>query len=192
MPFCLLGFTLNFLSFRFAIFYEGAEPLLFVRDLDMIKKVLITDFDHFMNSTFGPDYVATMDCNYLGMAFTRGDEWKSIRSQVYSAFSLKNLKAITMDFQHCANKVLDHMETFAENGDPIHFDKITGFFTMDCIGKAVYSMDLNSCENPKSELMEKASHFFNILAFLLMMTFPWVCWVFNMSMWNRKTTGKYD
>jgi len=37
---------------RYAVFYENSEPLLYVRDLELIKRVMVKDFDHFTDFGF--------------------------------------------------------------------------------------------------------------------------------------------
>ena len=41
-------FTILFVL-RFGVFWHGNEPCIFLRDLDLIKKVQITDYDHFID-----------------------------------------------------------------------------------------------------------------------------------------------
>ena len=46
----MVSLSLNF-CFRFGLFWAYNEPTIFLKDLDLIKRVQVTDFDHFM--TFG-------------------------------------------------------------------------------------------------------------------------------------------
>ena len=40
---------------RFGLFWEKNEPTIFLRDIELIKRVQVTDFDHFMDFGFLPN-----------------------------------------------------------------------------------------------------------------------------------------
>ena len=43
---------------KYGIFWYGNEPAIFLRDLDLIKKVQVTDFEYFYD--FGEDTIYTL------------------------------------------------------------------------------------------------------------------------------------
>ena len=47
----IVQFAFKKFCFRFGLFWAYNEPTIFLKDLDLIKKVQVTDFDHFI--TFG-------------------------------------------------------------------------------------------------------------------------------------------
>ena len=69
-----------------------SQPIFVIRDLDLIKRVCITDFWHFSSLSIFPTELQELDCNDLGLASKAGDEWKSFRQIVNPAFTMKNLK----------------------------------------------------------------------------------------------------
>ncbi len=82
-------------SLRVGIFYEGTEPVLYVRDLELIKRVMIKDFDHFVDFGFFPDGIQAL--NNFGLANATGEEWKSLKATISPAFSLRSLKILTKE-----------------------------------------------------------------------------------------------
>ena len=69
-----------------------SQPIFVIRDLDLIKRVCITDFWHFSSLSIFPTELQELDCNDLGLASKAGDKWKSFRQIVNPAFTMKNLK----------------------------------------------------------------------------------------------------
>ena len=176
--------------FRFAVYYEGKEAMLYVRDFEMIKQVAIRDFDHWEDLGFFPDFLLDIKGNDLGLANTKGDTWKSLKAQTSPAFSLKNLKAITMDFQNCASKILDTIETSAKLEETVDLDKVCKQFSMNCIGRAVFSVDMNATD-PNNEFMKKGQNFFSMSGFLVAMFAPWFMWLTNMPIFDIKITDYF-
>ena len=78
---------------RYGIFYEGRDPCFYVRDPELIKRITVTDFDHFSASTFFISAeMMKMKVNKLGIATSYGNEWRLLKSTVGRAFSLSALK----------------------------------------------------------------------------------------------------
>lgn len=66
-------------SHRYGIFYDGTEACFYARHPDMVKQVMIKDFDHFTDFGFMPDLIQKMSINDFGLANTTGEHWKSLK-----------------------------------------------------------------------------------------------------------------
>ena len=82
--------------YRYGIAFDLSQPMLMVRDLELIKCVLIKDFWHFSAMSFLPPQVQNLECNDIGLASKEGLEWKAFRQNVSPAFSIKNLRDISL------------------------------------------------------------------------------------------------
>jgi len=79
---------------------EGLTQGLFVQDVELIKHIVIKDFDHFT------DRIA-LDCAHdphLGrtLIFLKGNEWKQVRSALSPAFTTGKMKRLLKLFQATA------------------------------------------------------------------------------------------
>ncbi len=68
--------------------------MLYVRDVELIRRVMIRDFDHFMDFGFFSEGLSAI--NDFGLANTLGEEWKSLKATISPAFSMRNMKAIAV------------------------------------------------------------------------------------------------
>ncbi len=65
-----------------------------MRDVELIRRVMIKDFDHFTDPGFMSEGLSAL--NDVGLANTLGEEWKSLKATISPAFSMRNMKAITV------------------------------------------------------------------------------------------------
>ena len=61
---------------RLCIHYEGRTPCFWVNDIDLIKRITITDFNHFSEFAFMSDENKALPINDLGLGSRVGEEWK--------------------------------------------------------------------------------------------------------------------
>ena len=81
---------------RFGLFWYGTEPTIFLVDLDLIKKVQITDHDHFTDfgqsqsqftktdfnqnlAGFFPAVLQNKGVNAFGLVDMKGEDWKKTK-----------------------------------------------------------------------------------------------------------------
>ena len=78
--------------FRFGIYWEGNRPVVFVKDVDLIKKIQVGDFDYFTDLGFNtPDYLEKVG-NVFGIADMQGEQWRKMKRMVTPPFSVPRLK----------------------------------------------------------------------------------------------------
>ena len=94
-------------------------PQLVVQDMELIKDVLIKDFDHFVDRrefTFG-------DSKYLDKMLTvlTGDKWKTMRTMVSPIFTSGKLKGMVNLIDNVSEKPLSGFELAIRNYSPTCF-----------------------------------------------------------------------
>ena len=78
--------------FRFAIYYSGPRPTLFVADPEIMQMITNKYFDHFEKFGFILPEVESIDGNNFGLLNSSGEKWKQLRTNFQPAFNLANLK----------------------------------------------------------------------------------------------------
>lgn len=121
----LLFFCANLYSLNFQTisgFYEGRRPTLMCLDPDIIRHILVKDFDHFVDRPTmkfrDSPYVQQMLINL------KGENWKSVRYLMTPAFSSGKLKAMQILVQAVADQLIGYLERSMEsiNGEMLSFD----------------------------------------------------------------------
>ncbi|XP_033192745.1 cytochrome P450 6B1 [Bombus vancouverensis nearcticus] len=122
--------------------YGGHEPLLVLRDLDLIKDVLIKDFNKFAQRTHG----AVREVEPLSEQIFRleAERWRPLRIKLSPFFSTGKLKEMFHLMTDCANTYDKYLEKLAEKGEPIEFRDTAAKFTIDVIAACAFSIQTNA------------------------------------------------
>ena len=93
--------------------YLGRDPIITVADPEILKHILVKDFDKFRNR---PEFIAGNPPLDKGLFGARDDSWKRIRSIVTPTFSSLKLKEIVPIIQEAVDALMEKFENFAKNG----------------------------------------------------------------------------
>ncbi|XP_026318084.1 cytochrome P450 9e2-like [Hyposmocoma kahamanoa] len=76
---------------RFYGTFSFLKPIVYVRDIELIKKIVIKDFEHFLdhNHFFNEEFDQFFGKNLLSL---KGQEWKDMRSTLSPAFTSSKMK----------------------------------------------------------------------------------------------------
>jgi len=141
--------------------FNGNEPVLTIADPELIKLVLVKDFNKFTNhGELNTDHPILN--NHLSNA--RGDQWKRIRSIISPTFTSGKMKKMYSTIRHCLQEYLDHLETFAKEGKDINLKEMHGNFTMDVIASCAFATKTNAHKDPNNQFMVNGKKIFNFKA----------------------------
>ena len=86
---------------------EGLTPGLFVQDVEMIKHIVIKNFDHFTDR-IALDWAHDP---HLGrtLIFLKGNQWKQVRSALSPAFTTGKIKRLFKLFQATGEKLVKYI-----------------------------------------------------------------------------------
>lgn len=93
--------------------YLGRDPIIAVTDLEMLKRILVKDFDKFRNR---PEFIAGNPPLNKGLFGARDDAWKRARSILNPTFSASKLKEIVPIIEEAVEVLVSKMKTFAQEG----------------------------------------------------------------------------
>jgi cytochrome P450 len=92
-------------------------PTLLVRDLDLVKSVLVKDFDSFAENSFVCD--EKIDPLFSVSPFvTHGEAWKTGRSHISPILTMAKIKPLMPLIEDVANKMLEYINCGPESNDP--------------------------------------------------------------------------
>uniref|UniRef100_A0A224XSQ9 Putative cytochrome n=1 Tax=Panstrongylus lignarius TaxID=156445 RepID=A0A224XSQ9_9HEMI len=126
-------------------YYNFMEPTILIKDVDIIEKILIKDFVHFVDRGFPVDEQRNpLDSNLFAMT---GKRWKAVRNRLSPIFTTGKLKLMYDAMADCGNELVNQMEDDQE----IEMREILGRFAMDVIGSCAFGIDAGNLANADNE-----------------------------------------
>jgi len=124
-----------------------------VKDLELAKRILIKDADHFIDrpkvnvddSKIEGDKVF----NYF-LTQLEGEQWKKVRTLVSPIFTSGKLKMMVPHVQKCADNLDQVFAAAADSGEILEAKEIFGKYTLDAIATSGFGIESNSFKEPDS------------------------------------------
>ncbi|XP_060521270.1 cytochrome P450 9e2-like isoform X2 [Cylas formicarius] len=162
----------KFPGVRYYGIYQFLKPKFVVKDPELIKRITVKDFDHFV------DHVAMVDPeadplfakNLLNL---RGDDWRNMRSTLSGSFTSSKMKAMFALMTDAAENFVKYFKK--QNEDLLEVELKDAFtrFTIDVIATTSFGVQVNSLEEKKNEffLMGKEITHLSFFFFLKLLVF---------------------
>ncbi|KAL4709580.1 hypothetical protein ACJJTC_007311 [Scirpophaga incertulas] len=131
-------------------FYRSSTPELIIRDPQIIKKVLITDFMYFYARGFHPDK-NNIEPLFRNLFVVEGDIWKSLRTRMTPAFTSGKLKCMFPLIIEKTKKLQQTTLAKAKGNHPLDARDLMARYTTDFIGSCGFGLDAEALDNEKSK-----------------------------------------
>ncbi|ALC42669.1 Cyp6w1 [Drosophila busckii] len=146
---CLLHRTPGFEKEPLVGVYMVNRPGLVVRDLELIKTVMIKKFNYFTNRVLATDpHRDPLGCNNL--FFARNPDWKELRNKISPAFTSGKIKQMYPLMTEIAKDLENVLEQVPEDSI-VSIKDFCARFTTDLIATIAFGVKANSLGNVKSE-----------------------------------------
>lgn len=131
-----------------------ATPLVLLRDPELIKDVMVKDFEHF------PDHrtFASEDIDPLfgkNVFSLRGNRWKEMRNTLSPSFTASKMKAMFELVSKCSREFTDYLAAHPEQCSSVNTKEIFRRYTTDVIATSAFGISVNSMEDPKNEFFTR-------------------------------------
>lgn len=138
---------------RFVGIYElGGRPVYMIRDPELIKKISIRDFDHFVNHMTD---VHEKSDPLLGktMFIMRDQRWKDMRSTLSPAFTGSKMRLMFGLIVGVADRFCEHLrsQTTAKTTTMFELKNLFTRFTSDVIASCAFGIDTESIKDKNNE-----------------------------------------
>ncbi|KAJ8680838.1 hypothetical protein QAD02_016625 [Eretmocerus hayati] len=162
--------------------FARKSPNLLIRDLDLVRDVLVKDFNVFRDRGRVSKTVGKSNDPYSQNLFNlQYDRWRPLRSKLTPAFSGNKLKNMFYLIVECAEHFDRYVEDLVDKhqGAPIECQELTAKYFIDVIGVCVFGLNTNSLGDENSEFCKAgrqlvATNTFNILRRYIREWFPTV------------------
>ncbi|KAG5339509.1 CP6K1 protein, partial [Acromyrmex charruanus] len=176
-------------------FYVLGKPFLLVRDRELIKNVLIKDFDYFIDRYATPN--TTDRLAYSSLFFIKNPAWKILRMKLSPTFTSGKQKKMFDLMLDCGDNLDTYFESLKLEDKDIELDMKDLFskFFIDIVGTTAYGLNVNSLNNSDNEFPKYSKQIFEVsilhaFEFLMILFLPNLIRFFiNARMFNKKVTA---
>ncbi|XP_067135814.1 uncharacterized protein [Centruroides vittatus] len=133
--------------------YEGSNPVLMIADPNLMKDILVKDFQSFTDLRrlkFGDPIIDRM------LFVQTGEKWKDMRSIMTPAFTVSKMKMMTKLINECAQILIGNFLEAAENKIEVDIDKYFGAYVTDVTAKCAFGITLDSRKDPNNPFVKAA------------------------------------
>ncbi|CAI6374079.1 unnamed protein product [Macrosiphum euphorbiae] len=139
-------------------FYQMMEPMLLIRDPELIHSILVKDFSYFTDHGFVMDPSTTVLGNSL--FFSNGQRWRTMRQKLSPGFTSGKLKDTYLAINECSNQMVSGMVEKLGKTDQLDVKSIIFGFANDVIGMCAFGMQLDTIKNEDSDFRRYSERVF--------------------------------
>ncbi|XP_070568647.1 cytochrome P450 3A9-like [Ptychodera flava] len=172
-------------------FYSGRRPILVVSDVDMLKQIMVKQFNHF---NIRKKTVIKTEPLTSAISSLSGAAWKYTRNVLTPAFSGAKMRQMSKTINGCADTMVDNLQKKVDEGADVDMKTTFGCFSMDCIARTAFGLEVDSQNNPDDPFVTNIKNVFNFNllnpAILLLILFPSshrLLEMFNFNIFPKKT-----
>uniref|UniRef100_A0A1L8EGW7 Putative cytochrome p450 6g2 n=1 Tax=Haematobia irritans TaxID=7368 RepID=A0A1L8EGW7_HAEIR len=139
--------------------YVFHRPGLLVKDLNLIKNILIKDFNMFSNRYSASDpHTDSIGANNL--FFVKNPKWKEIRAKLTPVFTSGKIKQMFHLVEEIGRNLDKHLCSLTDVSRVHEVKEINALFTTDVIASIAFGVLANSLEDPKGEFRRNGARVF--------------------------------
>ena len=176
-------------------FYATMKPVLMLRDPELIKDVIVKNFDSFTNNSIFidvNDYMLSQ--NLFGLQNTKWRHVKKLLSPLFTSSKIKNMFILMSKY---AADFAELMLTLSANKSDVNMKDIFSRYTNDVIALCMYGMKIDSIRNPTNKFYvcgKAITHVSVILIikYIFIRTFPKLGQIFNIKLFNNQEMKYFE
>ncbi|XP_031628009.1 probable cytochrome P450 6d5 [Contarinia nasturtii] len=171
----LLKRLYNSTSEPFIGIYSILRPILLIRDSELIRTILIKDFNHFTDR--GIYCNEENDPLSVHLFSVPGKKWKNLRTKLTPAFTSGKMKAMFSTLLNCGSELENHLNNLVDNGKVLNARELASCFTTNVTASVGFGLDVDAIKNPDNEFRICgreifSSNLMNIIRHLLFINSP--------------------
>ncbi|CAK1547377.1 unnamed protein product [Leptosia nina] len=192
----LTRFYASFPDERFVGRYEFMNSIIILRDLELIKKITIKDFEYFLDHRgFADEEVEPIFARNLFSL--KGDEWKDMRSTLSPAFTSSKIRVMVPFMEEVGNQMTALMaKRINDNrGEAVEMDvrDLTRRYANDVIASCAFGLKVDSQTKDTEffEMGKRASSFKlrQMIMFFAYSALPGLVKRLKMTLFSKETTN---
>ncbi|BET03486.1 cytochrome P450 [Nesidiocoris tenuis] len=130
--------------------YDFLKPMLVVKDVELVERVLIKDFHHFVDRGFTPEETSNpLELNLFNMS---GKKWKAMRSKFSPMFTTGKLRHMVPQINEVSEALMKKLES---NNRDVDMKDMMQRFSMDVIASTAFGITVNCMEETEESEFRK-------------------------------------
>ncbi|XP_011869169.1 PREDICTED: cytochrome P450 9e2-like [Vollenhovia emeryi] len=131
-------------------------PTILIRDSEMLKDILVKDFEHF------PDHLSFIDENIeplfgKNIFSLRGDRWREMRNTLSPSFTASKMKFMFELISKCSHDFVNYLVDHPELCHEIETKEAFRRYTNDVIATAAFGISVNSMKDKDNEFYTRGT-----------------------------------
>ncbi|XP_064071987.1 cytochrome P450 9e2-like [Vanessa tameamea] len=186
----------TFTKERFVGKYEFITPTLIIRDLELVKKITVKDFEYFLDHRgFLDEKVEPIFGRNIFVL--KGQEWKDMRSMLSPAFTSSKIKLMIPFMEEVGKQMIEAVKKKINESDTGAIDvdckDLTTRYSNDVIASCAFGLKVDSFTDEKNKFYEMGKiistlKIRQILLFFLIAAFPSLSKKLKLTIFSKKTT----
>nr|CAD7447463.1 unnamed protein product [Timema bartmani] len=149
---------------RLSGFFQFHKPITFINDSELIKMIMVKDFDHFVDhETLIPSEVDPLFGGNL--FFLKGQRWRDMRNALTPTFTSSKMRSMFVLLNQVGQQMAEYLQDLHKIHDKdVHTMDMKDFFTRfasDVIATAAFGIKVNSMKDPTNEFYKAGKQLAN-------------------------------
>ncbi|GBP56882.1 hypothetical protein EVAR_41631_1 [Eumeta japonica] len=138
--------------------YQGTRPVLVLRDIELIKQVMIKDFTQFQDRGFK----ISDGESEQNLFSVEGDTWRVLRHRLTPIFTTGKLKTMMPLVLRSVDKLLKYTDEIVEKNVDHEIRSLASKYTLDVIGSCAFGVDVDAFSQNENVYREVANRIFQV------------------------------
>nr|AGE93533.1 cytochrome P450 CYP9T3 [Ips pini] len=177
---------------RYVGLYNFTNPILFIRDPQLIKELFIKHFDSFNHRIphIDPDSDPLWAANLTQI---KGERWKEMRQSLSGSFTSSKMKFIFELLNKSCSQFAEHYAS-ANGPTEVDMNDVSAMLTTDSIATSAYGIEVNSFKDPDNVFFMMSKNILNLTTFrsqikvLLTTICPFLLRIFKVGLFDKIVT----
>ncbi|EDW89797.1 probable cytochrome P450 6w1 [Drosophila yakuba] len=171
--------------------YMTHRPALVIRDLELIKTVMIKKFQYFNNRALQTD-PHNDALGYNNLFFARSPEWRQLRTKISPVFTTGKIKQMYPLMVKIGKHLEDSVERLG-SGTKVQVKDLCARFTTDLIATIAFGVEANALQDTKSEFFYHNKAIFSMtlsraIDFAIIFMLPSLASLARVKLFSKETT----
>ncbi|EFN61085.1 Cytochrome P450 9e2, partial [Camponotus floridanus] len=135
---------------KYVGFFDSMNPVVMIRDLDLIKSIAVKNFDSFVDHR---GFVDEINDPLFGknLFSLRGEKWGDVRNLLSPAFTSSKMKAMFKLMADCAVNFTEFLSKLPSDKSVMEMKDCFTRYTNDVIATCAFGIGVDSMRNPTNE-----------------------------------------
>lgn len=136
------------------------SPFLLIRDPNLIRSILIMDFQHFADrNTYLNEKDGPLSAN---SGTIRGESWRHRCAKLAPAFTSHKMKLIFSTPRECGNRLQQYLSNAINANETVEMCEIAACHSLNVVASTVFGIDVDCLANPNHSFRSILRQMFEI------------------------------